>query len=197
MQPRAERRPRRLIGLYVPQWIGTTSRGRMSSVACTARCGSRWPVPSVGPHPAIGSNATSIDDRSAIAVEQIGVAGEVHRPLRRAEHIARRRRRGSGCVARVPTSARPGRSRRSRRRTWRDHRRVVSTTLGNPWRRSKPSGPRRHDQVHVAEQAQRRHVQMIHVDVGDQHDVDVTDGLPCRRRGAAAGGRVAASAQDR
>ena len=37
------------------------------------------------------------------------------------------------------------------------------------------SGPRRHHQVHVSEQAQRRHVEVIHVDVGDQHDIDVTE----------------------
>ena len=62
--------------------------GRMSSVACAARCGSRWPVPSVGPQPAIGSRATSIDAEVGHPVEEVGVAGEVHRPVRRTQHVA-------------------------------------------------------------------------------------------------------------
>ena len=46
-------------GLNVPQWTGTTRPGRMSSVARAAVVGSRWPSPSVGPQPQIGSRATS------------------------------------------------------------------------------------------------------------------------------------------
>ena len=40
-----------------------------------------------------------------------------------------------------------------------------------------PSGPGRHDQVDLTEEAQRRHMEMIHVDVRDQYDIDVADVL--------------------
>ena len=57
----------RCHGAYVPQWIGTTTRARSSAAATAALSGFRWPGPSVGPQPQIGSSATSTGPRSAIS----------------------------------------------------------------------------------------------------------------------------------
>ena len=56
-------------------------RGLMIAAARAARSGSRWPAPTSGPHPQTGSSARSSGSpRAAIAVEQVGVAGEVRPP---------------------------------------------------------------------------------------------------------------------
>ena len=48
-------------GQYVPQWIGTAARGRISRRASAARSGSRCrPRPSIGPQPQTGISATSM-----------------------------------------------------------------------------------------------------------------------------------------
>ena len=187
----AVRRPRRLIGLYVPQWIGTTSRGWMSSVACAARCGSRWPVPER--RAPSGDRQQRHVDRRQVShpVEQIGVAGEVHRPLRRAQHVAD----GAGADPAVrPTSRRvhgwDGLDGHDAERgaitdggfdDVAESRGVAASVRPPPAR----PGPRRRAGAATARGGDpcgrgrsarhRRH-----------------GGLPCRRRGAAAGGRARA-----
>ncbi len=76
------RRPGRLSGLYVPQWIGTTNCGRISSVARAARSGSRCPVPS--DRSPSGDRQQRHVDRLQLrhSIEQVGVPGEVDAPVR-------------------------------------------------------------------------------------------------------------------
>ena len=69
--PRAER------GAACPSGSGSRLAGAISAAASAARSGSRWPGQR-GPQPQTGSSATSTRPASsAIAVEEVGVAGEV------------------------------------------------------------------------------------------------------------------------
>ena len=193
-------RPRRTpTGLNVPQWIGTTRSGAdQLGRLRRPRSGSRWPSPSVGPQPQIGSRATSTGAHVAHLVEQVGVAGEVDGDARRRAARSRRRRRRRGCAARAASV--DGRHGLDRQRA--DGRSCaparVSRTSRKPLRRSRPPAPAgTMIGTSAAEQPQRRQVEVVHVDVGDQDDVGHADRRRRRRGGGAAGGPRGRSAPGR
>ena len=66
-------------GQYVPQWIGTTARGRIRRTASTALSGPRCrPRPRVGPQPQTGMRARStVPGDIAHRREEVGISGEV------------------------------------------------------------------------------------------------------------------------
>ena len=160
--------------LSVPQWIGTAIRGRIRPTASAARPGSRWPAGTLGPHPQIGTRATSTRSRQRRhAGEQVGVAGEVdvwagpRSGSRATRRCARERMRAVHRVrACTPSTTTPpptagGRPRRSRSRPGR---RSAAPT------RAQPSGTMT-GQGH-GESAQRSAVEMVEVGVGDEDRVE-------------------------
>ena len=147
-------------------------------------------MPSVDPHPQIGSRARSTSSNDRHAVEQVGVAGEVDtlavvfaRPIAVDDEPERRRgelgvRPASGLVLGVNDLD----AQRS------DLEKVALDDLGDvvePGLAQQRPGVARHDEGgRSAAVADRREVDVVEVDVREQRDVDV--GV-CRPTGVAVG----------
>ena len=110
-QPRRPARPlHRAVRAPVD---GNDERGRISSLARAARCGSRWPGPSDCAPPADRQEGDVDGAEIGHAVEEVGVAGEVHRARAASAGRSRPPRPATGCAGRDRAGGPPGRSRSS------------------------------------------------------------------------------------
>ena len=172
----------------MPQWIGTARRGASSAAARAAPVGVEVALPERGP-PAPHRQQRDVQ-RAEVGhrVVDVGVAGEVDAPLG-TDHEAQRvgvRTAAERAAAAVVVRA-DGDDRHA------GH--VHAVADGRPRRpaRSRPAqhgpAPARHEHAHVARQAaQRAEVEVVEVEVGDQHGVERPASprgraaAPCRRR---------------
>ena len=170
---------------YVPQWMGTTRRGRSRSMALTACRGLMCLNSGIsGPMPAMGSSARSrrSGQMSAMPGEEPRVAGEVHAARPRddvAETRGPRRQRVARPAVlglRADDLQRPDAQALARAH-------LVDVLEPAPAQRE--AGAHRRDDRRVApEQAQRARVVVVEVQVGDEDHVRVGERLGERPRHA-------------
>ena len=169
----------RRSGLYVPQCTGTTSCGSTAARGAPPRSGSRWPSPSVEPHPQIGSER-HVDRGPACPSRRTGrCRRRSRRDVAGAQHVA------DGVGAHAAVRSTPARVHRRHRL---DRQRsevggVAGARLAHVARSPCAAAGRRRRPAPTigdvaVEQPQRRDVQVVDVDVRDQDHV----GLVERRR---------------
>ena len=197
--PRASPRgpARRPAGNSVPQWIGTTSRGRSRATARAAAAGSMCPGPSDGPHPQIGSSARSCRPASASMPGKTSVSPAKY--TRCAPAISKPSVSATGpsgwrlpsCSASTAVTVAPATCDR-----------LAHAELGHagePGAAQHGARAAGRDDPHAAaEHPQRRHVEVVEVQVRDEDGVEPRQHLRVRARAVAdAGAPRAGAAPDR